>query len=613
MATIGEITSSNSYTGNAALGGSVSQEYAIDSQPIQNLAYYTMLANKAEKEERLKRGQEAANEVAQLTSYDLSTAITKDRKQIQKEYDDLIEYARQNPSVLDYNENKDGYIEYHKKKNAFVNQLKGAKTRTVAYEKRKADIAADTNPRSKALREKQLEDIANGTDIYTPIPTEDEYDLTAPKIKPPTTVKFDVTRQDGMGVGSREVSLLNMKDINAQSVSIALGLQSDQLDINSPEFIALSPDAQKKKVEEFERRKASGRLIHVEMAGKYNEALAQYKDPNTGVVNGEQLQKNPLMVGVIKQFETYNRYVSTMKAQIKAGVFKDKAGKALTFGMNNLDEADYQTINWEDGVSPEELIKLDIMAQAPADSYKTDYKETNDDIERMNAQSARINANANAGELELKKKQWQASQQYGSETVKNGAMERARRIFGDIIKTGKANGQNSVILDEKALRSMNVEQLKYLGVTSVSEDGKPIFKDLKLEKGEVAAVEFVKDQNGNIVDATFRVLQNAKKNKSGTKWGGTFDPTRTTNLFNTATNVLNEELSKAGAKELNAYWGIDVTGATTTTTSGGGGSQSSSSQSSMSRKGKDGKTYTSTDGGTTWVAPDGSTVVLQSK
>jgi hypothetical protein len=94
---------------------------------------------------------------------------------------------------------------------------------------------------------------------------------------------------------------------------------------------------------------------------------------------------------------------------------------------------------------------------------------------------------------------------------------------------------------------------------------------------------------------------------------GTFDPTRTTNLFNTATNVLNEELSKAGAKELNAYWGIDVTGATTTTTSGGGGSQSSSSQSSMSRKGKDGKTYTSTDGGTTWVAPDGSTVVLQSK
>jgi hypothetical protein len=580
MATINEITNAAQYTGNAILGGSTSGSFEIKTEPLQQLAYYTMLYNKAERDQKLKEGEEAAKQIADLTNYDLTTAIPKDREEIQKEWNGLIDYARKNPSVLNYRQNPEGFIEYHKKKNDFVNKLTGAKTRNVAYQARQKAIADDTNPLSKALRAKNLDETANGTSIVTPIPTEDSYDLTAPEVKAPTVVTFDVMRKDGMGIAKRDVAMVNMKDVSGQALNISLGLKQDQLDVNSAEFKSLSPEAQQKRIEEFERRKASGRLLYDEMSKRYTDALNQYKDPATGQINVQALSKNGLLSGVIQQIDNYNRYVTTVKDQIRGGVFRDKTGKALQFGMNNLDETDYQSINWQDGISTEELLKVQILSKANPDSYKTSYQETDDDVQRMNAETARINARTGQAELALKDKQWQASQTQGAETVKNGAMERARRMFGDIISIGKSNGQNSVILSPSDVRKLNTEQLKYLGMQTTDKDGKPTFQNLKIDDKDAVQVEFQKDADGRIVDATFRVLGKAKLDKGSGRWIGKWDNTRTTNLFHAATNVLNEELTKAGAKELNAYYGVDVTGETTTNTTGGGNKQSSGSSSS---------------------------------
>src|SRR6478752_2409094 len=118
----------SSYTGSAPLGGGVDIGVLnIDTRPLEDLGKYTMLYNKAEYDQRQKDAEAKAKQLASITAYDLTTAIPKDREIITKGYDELIDYARQNPTVLDYKNNPSGWLEYNKKKADFENQLKSAK------------------------------------------------------------------------------------------------------------------------------------------------------------------------------------------------------------------------------------------------------------------------------------------------------------------------------------------------------------------------------------------------------------------------------------------------------------------------------------------------------
>jgi hypothetical protein len=607
MASIQEISSFNSYTGNAILGGNTSGSFEINTQPIQNLAHYTMLYNKAEKEQKIKEGQDAAAKMAELTSYDLTTAIPKDREKIQKNFDRLIDYAKKNPSVLNYRENPEGYIEYHRRKNEFVNNLQGAKTRSIAYMARQKAIADDLNPQSKAVRAKQLEETVENSDILTPIPTEDSYDLKAPELKAPRSAVFDVMGQDGSGVGTLSVSVPDFKDINAQALSIELGLEKDILDENSPEFQALTPEAQDQKRKEKARLAGSGRTLYTESANRYNEALNQIKD-SKGQINVPALNKNGLLSGVVQQFENYNRYVESMKSQIKNGVFIDKVtGKALKFGMKNLDEADYQTIKWEDGISPAELVKVQLLGMAQANSNQKKYQQTDDALQWYQAQTDRQKANAAA-----------AAASAGSAPASTGSIEKPATLFTQHINRLKEffgkNGDRPVFVGEHMIDERTRIALG-LPKPADGEAGGHVVKYRTDGGFEIYNKADVTTSNGasvvksgaapitvgtaeNLAQGFINSVKTLDLDKNADKDGTMAEK------FQTQSEARFRELfGTTSGKSIWDNW---------STFSGTGQAPATTTAPTQTRKGKDGKTYTSTDG-ITWVAPDGTTVQLQQK
>lgn len=171
-------------------------------------------------------------------------------------------------------------------------------------------------------------------------------------------------------------------------------------------------------------------------------------------------------------------------------------------------------------------------------------------------------------QFDEKQDQWKANQT-GGESVKNGALSRANGIFNDL--KGLADSEGFISPDK--LRQLNVEQLKYLGIEAPierdPETGRVLqsggFRPLDLsgDNGVDAKGNAVQKTNYGIIlspSGDIRVMKNPHKdpNKTSGYVYGEFDPTKSTNLRNVATNILNEELHKAGSKELNSYLPIDL-------------------------------------------------------
>lgn len=166
-------------------------------------------------------------------------------------------------------------------------------------------------------------------------------------------------------------------------------------------------------------------------------------------------------------------------------------------------------------------------------------------------------------ELGLRREQWKATQK-GGETVRNGAWEFANRIYKELTSLADEYG----VISPDNMRKLTVEQKRYLGIEQ-SEDGKtPTLKPLETTDKDVIQLD-----NGKI-----KYLTGATFNPQTKKYGGTWNPEKTTTLYNIATNRLNEENQKSGSKELNSYVPIDTgEGGVSSNTSGGSSSQSGSS------------------------------------
>jgi stringent starvation protein B len=236
-----------------------------------------------------------------------------------------------------------------------------------------------------------------------------------------------------------------------------------------------------------------------------------------------------------------------------------------------LKEENYKPINVDDGISPEELAAMAIFTKWQGDGYKTEVKSTDNALQQQQiSETARHNKateGIDQGNLDLETDKWNATMK-GGETVKNGAMEFAKRLYSDMAALADKNG----VISPDQLRKLNVEQLKYLGVEVPEErssDGKIIkaggFKPLATQS-EMAI---------QLLDGKINVYVPAEGSKkievtSDGKYVGVLDNTRSTTVFNVATNRLNEQLKNAGAKELNAYMPIDLgTGGVSTNQVGG--------------------------------------------
>lgn len=565
------------YQGNAGLGGLDIGVINIDTKPIEDLGRYTMIARKAAQEQQQKDIEAQAAKLADLTAYDLTTAIPKEREIIQKEYDNLYNYVKENPTVLDYKNNPQGWLEYNKKKNDFANILKPAKMSSILYIARQNEIAATKDPELKALMEKNLAKEVASKDIKNPLKATQQFDLSPANIPAPQIKVFDVNIVGDDENAKREFAMVDMKDINSKAAQITLGLNSAVLDETSADFLSKSPEEQDALREQYITQKAGDKLITLDQAEQYNTVLAQYKNENGELDVTAIATKNPILAGVMKSFDDYNNYVNNIREQIKAGAYKDKLGKVLQFGAGGLSEYDYQPISYTDGITPEELIKVQMLAKAKPDSYKTTIQETDNKLQQDQLRQKTINDAENRAieraKLAQTKREWETGMN-ASENLRNSAWKFGQDV---IAKLNQVKDQASTI-SGKQFEKLDNEILMALG----SEQ--PEVRDAEGKIIKEAGFYPLQVKPGNLI----RVVGDNVYvyNKEGEFAA---NPIASTSLANIATNRLIREMKASSGKEINLFSGVDadkapvsITDTKTKTSSGSSSSSSGAKQISQS-------------------------------
>jgi hypothetical protein len=575
MASAADIgANASNYQGNAGLGGGSFGSFQLDTKPIEDLAKYTMLYNKSLFDQRQKDAEAAANEIADVTSYDLTTGIPKDAKLLQDKYDKLTAYVRDNPNALDYR-NKKEWAAYKTMRNDLDNDLKGAKLRNTMWALRQKEIQDEKNTARKTDLQRLLDEEINATDIRTPLKYSEQFDVEPVKYVAPKKLSFTVSKEYPNYIAGTDVLTTDMADVSNQSNAIIMGLSK-----------FMTPQTATEK-EQFKAQVNTGKLEPILSAQNLSSVMAGYVQNGVFDIDAAKKSGNTILSGNIANIETYNRKMEDMISAIKAGAFKDKlSGGVAAFGVNGLNEADYQKIDLNKGyITPQEYAKLGIMGLAePTVTSKTEIKPTDNAIQMAEVKVSQRKVAVDEGQLKLAQEKWTTSMT-GGETVKNGAFERAKRIYSDLAKLADANG----VISPVKLRQLNVEQLKYLGVEypeQRSEDGAIIssggFKPLDLSGDREYAIQ--------LTDGNIQVMAPKGKSKSLEKTNngiyiGHWDNTKSTNIFNVATNILNEELKTSGSKELNSYMGIDLgVGGVTTNVVGGSQTQSGSTTAPPGKK-----------------------------
>lgn len=571
------------YQGNSNLGGGVDIGVLnIDTKPLEDLGKYTMLYNRQLRQETQKKKEEQVRQLADLTAYDLTTAIPKDREIIEKEYNDLIDYVRANPTVLDYEKNPEGFREYGVKKNALNNTLKYGKTRSLMALTRQSDIEKEPNAQLKSFYQKKLDEDIAATDIKTPLRITEQFDYKPVEVVNPGQVKFDQTVVDPAGNENVEVTY-SFKDVGTarrQATATALGLQKLNVDITSNEFLKKKPEEQKRTLDQIQAQQAGGKLLQADQAAAFNAAWQQY-----GGDVAKIKAANPLLANVIKTFEDTNAYLEDKKRKIDAGILKDK-GRVVQFGDKGLNPQDYRSINYQDGqVTAEDILFAQTLAKAPTDSYDTKVVETDNALQNtQQAETKRHNIameGLDRAALDQKKKEWQTNQD-GSETLKNSAWKYAEDIIGQLNKVkdkgsailpaefGKLNNEILMALGSERPAVPAVRDEKGTIITSAKPAG---FYPLELAPGNVLRV---------VGDNVYLYDNVTTDQKTGRQTFGA-NPIKSTSLANIATNRLIRALKSSSGKEISLFTGVDsekspVSISDTKTKSSSGSSSSGSSK-----------------------------------
>ena len=378
------VMSETQYHGDANLGGGNFGVIDIDTKPLQQLAAYTFTYNREKWQQDQRDMEDKAKQLADITAYDLTSAIPKDRDLIRKKWDDFYSWVKQNPNVLDYRNNPDGWLEYNKRKNDMENTLTYGKVRSSMYSLREKEIDDTPDADLKIFLKRQLDEEANNTPIETPLRHTQKFDIAPVSITAAPIKKFDVTAVGQNFYGQRSFEVPDMAAVDAQANQKSLGLESEFNYEQDPNY-ANKTEGEKKLIKtQFEAQKASGKLEPVESAKNFNDAIAQLKsDPKYQDENGNfDMEKaiqsnNPIVAGMIQNVQSYNSQMDEMINGINNGYFQDQFGRQLSFsGQSALNKAHYKKIDLDDGLQPYEILKMRILAASKPVTYKTDIKET---------------------------------------------------------------------------------------------------------------------------------------------------------------------------------------------------------------------------------------------
>lgn len=376
MPTISEITSGNQYTGNAALGGFGGGAIDVDTKPVEQLGVYTMLYNKAKYDQRQKDTQSKIDDLSKLTSLDLNQIDPKDKDQVLAAYNDFYKTSQDYASKIPANDQEkvSQYLDWQKGYKNLTNLVSAANVRYIGIAKRKADIAAETDPSTKDQMTASLTKDINDTDIYTPVPPENKFDVSVPQPSKPVVSTAQVLYNTGNSVITIGHSYFNSKANLTSSDADSFGLNEKYIKEGTPEWDALSPLEQQQQ-----------KMLPTSYIGKwqdaedvFNKALSdpKYKDKDGNIDYNAIKSSNSILGGINDLEDRFNAYNVQKIQEIKQGYFTDQLTGRKVSLPPNMNPSDFFTIDKSKPLSASQLILLQKFQIAAPDVITKEFKYT---------------------------------------------------------------------------------------------------------------------------------------------------------------------------------------------------------------------------------------------
>lgn len=374
MATINDITTGSSYTGNAALGGFGGKAIKIDSRPLELLANYTFLYNKSQYDQRQKDADEKIKELATITALDLNGAIPEDREKVLALYEQLMKDAAARASEgspKSPREKAEQKLRFDLKTKEAIDAINAVNSRAISYTDQKNTILNDTtiSAKQKDIQLAQLDKLFKDTDIKAPIPKLEKFQLKIPEIGKPLMKTVGTLVKTPNGVVDQKVGFFDPETNMNASVAEANDLILPPLPENATQI----------QRNEYEQKKASlgTNGIWQDAAAALNAALAdgKYKKEDGTIDLNAVKADNPIASNILELAIRWNDYSEKGKADATAGMYTDRMGNQISL-LDIVSPDDFFTIDINKPLSAEQIIFLQKFGDAAPDTKESKYQFT---------------------------------------------------------------------------------------------------------------------------------------------------------------------------------------------------------------------------------------------
>lgn len=394
----------SSYRGDAGAAGGSFGVVGIDTRPLQDLAAYTVMYNKAKWQQKNAETEATITKLADLSNIALNDLLGKDKEQATKEFAELqkqaAEYARKIPKSPQ--ERIQNELKWQTQYGAFKNNYNSGKKRAVTYVKRRNEIMGGLqDAKQKDAELKILDKEFADTDIATDISASTSFKTGTIDVPAPVPQELN-----SVSIGDNENVAVSFKIYNPKTNAGAadatvLGIKKLYPQEGTKEFDALSET--EKNQARIQGTVESGGKVWVDATEPLNVVLKQYVNADgtfdaIGFEN-DNASNTTLMnaYNALKRYDTYNRE----KYQQAQGKMFDSKGLKVQLPANiNADDFKVGFVDFAKGVNANQLVQSGMFAKYPGDVFKPVLTETDNEIQRQglgvqwyNAKTSRINAN----------------------------------------------------------------------------------------------------------------------------------------------------------------------------------------------------------------------------
>lgn len=246
----------STYEGNAGLGGGSLGVLKIDTKPLEDLARYTMLYNKAEYDQRQKNADEMIAEIAKQTSININDLYGKDKEEFQKQFLEfnkyLNDFARTVPQTPQEKLKKQ--TEYLQKRQQINSDYLSGQARAIKYVKDKNEIENEKGLSDATKKEllSELDNKFNSTKISEQFTSVPRYDLVPITLPSPLTTDANIIQEGPNANVNDKLTYYNPRLNNGSAFGIISGIGKLYPSEKTPE--GQTPEARQQRTIESEAK-----------------------------------------------------------------------------------------------------------------------------------------------------------------------------------------------------------------------------------------------------------------------------------------------------------------------------------------------------------------------